>query len=439
MSKVLDTFKKFLEDDTHAGFEMFIYGQAGTGKTTSLEELVSYCLEEHIPAVSVAFTHKACLQLIAKLPEKADVQTLHKFLKKRPGINMSATNKKRLQITTQFGKPEPVRVIFVDEFSMVGDSDYASLGELQDPEYEGVPVTKIVYIGDPMQLPPVKGAQAVSPQGKYTVSLNKVYRTDHSDLLNTLTQLRTMYDNYVQYQDKSEIKPLGAHDHLVRNCKELPKADIYLAYTNKRVQELNQLLQGRKYLEVGDEVFDATRRLRGKVIDIDHTATSVSTVNGELTLGMKFEPLEFINSLSYVKFVTLALDEGDEETIPVIFGTHDHKKKVEELAEVATEYNNQIELKYRTRAKTWAAQNNKDPLARKRAKAWREYLSVNDYVHCLDFDHAMTIHKSQGATYEKVFVDLEDLNIVKGIDLSMFMRLLYVAVSRASSTVYMNQ
>jgi len=91
---LIETFEKFLNDEN--AFDMFIIGAAGTGKTTSLHELVSYCIKDKVPAISLAYTHKACSILRSKLPELADIRTLHKFLRKRPGINTNATHIKQI-------------------------------------------------------------------------------------------------------------------------------------------------------------------------------------------------------------------------------------------------------------------------------------------------------------------------------------------------------
>ena len=82
MKKPLDMFIEYLNsEDT----DMFITGQAGTGKTTKLAELVSYCIEQRLSYVVCAYTHKACSVLNNKIPD-ADIKTLHSFLRKRPTI-----------------------------------------------------------------------------------------------------------------------------------------------------------------------------------------------------------------------------------------------------------------------------------------------------------------------------------------------------------------
>ncbi len=69
-----------------------------------------------------------------------------------------------------------------------------------------------------------------------------------------------------------------------------------------------------------------------------------------------------------------------------------------------------------------------------RKKQWREYIIVKNTYMVLRLPHACTIHKSQGSTYENVYIDLDSFKACK--DRETLARLLYVAVSRAKNHVY---
>ena len=96
---MISTFKQFLADEQ--AWDMYITGAAGTGKTTSLAEGVQYCIDQEIPYVVCAYTHKACGILRDKLPQGAIVRTLHSFLGKRPCINTNATKKEYVNVNTR--------------------------------------------------------------------------------------------------------------------------------------------------------------------------------------------------------------------------------------------------------------------------------------------------------------------------------------------------
>lgn len=431
---LIETFEKFLNDEN--AFDMFIIGAAGTGKTTSLHELVSYCIKDKIPAISLAYTHKACGILMAKLPALADVRTLHKFLRKRPGINTNATHIKQIATTVQFGEPEKVRVLFIDEFSMVGENDAMSLGELQDPNYTGVCQTKIVYIGDVNQLPPVKGAFTLNPSGKYVVKLTQVHRqAEGNKLLDTLCSLN-------DFINKGEAKKLPEHSTFKRNtdlvnlyCKD-QEDKILLAYTNEQVQKLNE--QVVKVLGDNRQRWVAQHR---KIFTFKYEVPLdkvfyIDMINETLSLDSKFKTLEFLLELPYLKFGVFEDEDETPYVFAYIFGHYNYKLKNEELALRASDSNAKIEKEFKEKASLWATQNNHHPLARQRAKAWREFLSVSDCVMLVDFPYALTVHKSQGSTYKHVYIDNTDLK--KNPDGMMYLKLLYVAISRASDKVFMD-
>ena len=66
-------------------------------------------------------------------------------------------------------------------------------------------------------------------------------------------------------------------------------------------------------------------------------------------------------------------------------------------------------------------------------KQWRDFFEIKDTWLDLRSVYASTVHKSQGSTYETVFIDLADIG--KNYIASDVARLLYVATSRASKKV----
>lgn len=444
MANVLDTFVKFMESDA---WNMYVTGAAGTGKTTDLKYSVQYCIENDIPYVVCAFTHKACGILRSKLPEGAVVCTLHSFLKKRPGINQDATNVNHVNTTIKAGGVNVApRVIFIDEYSMVGEKDWLDLGEIQDPNYDGICETKICWLGDPHQLPPVGDVSCVQPEGKFNVKLTKIYRNDNP--------LQLPLNALISYMTGTKPKPLAAVpgyferdlDIVKAYCANPEQDQVILAYTNKRVEELNQRIhyQLTDYSEVreGDTVFSPSTQQMYKFIRWVPTE-EVTYIDMHWTdplhLGSKYKTLENLISSDLCDFCELETEEGDVVVHAVIFGHYAFKRQRETLIQEAVESNQDIENKYKGfKASGWANANRENPLARRRAKAWRDCLGFKDCVMCIDFNHAMTVHKSQGSTYNKVYLDMDDISQVANKDMSMYLRLAYVGISRAEVYVGTN-
>jgi ATP-dependent exoDNAse (exonuclease V) alpha subunit len=68
-------------------------------------------------------------------------------------------------------------------------------------------------------------------------------------------------------------------------------------------------------------------------------------------------------------------------------------------------------------------------------KNWKDFFDVKEKVADLRPTYACTVHKSQGSTYDNVFIDL--YSIGKNNKPNEVARLLYVAVTRASNNVYL--
>jgi ATP-dependent exoDNAse (exonuclease V) alpha subunit len=71
---------------------------------------------------------------------------------------------------------------------------------------------------------------------------------------------------------------------------------------------------------------------------------------------------------------------------------------------------------------------------KRRKAAWREFFEFKDQSFAdLRPIHGTTIHRSQGSTYEKVFVDLSDIG--RNTRRDVLLRLLYVALTRSRGDV----
>ncbi len=443
---VLETFDKFMEDSDAA--TMFITGVAGTGKTTSLAQLIEHCKENDVIALTVAYTHKAVSVLRSKLPTYANTSTLHSYLKKRPGINDKANKVEHIDTNSQVGTPEAINVLFVDEFSMIGERDFLSISELQYDE-DGRVKTKVVYIGDPNQLPPVKDQIAVTPKGKYWAKLTTIHRqAEDNPLVDTLIELNS-------YLNGVKPLPLKEHETLLRGYdlaqvykKHMSenKSCVILAFTNARVQSLNSEIQGRSYAEPGDTLFSPTTKQLYTFGNKFETAKHdfVMSIKGDIIeRKSKYKTLDTLESLGGVEFYEIFNSDGDVDFKAVVFGHGDYQTRLNELGETAVKANKAVEKHikqagFETDIKDWSKNNWGEPVARARAKAWKEYLTFKENVICLDFSHAMTVHKSQGSTYDIVCLDTDDISKCANNDYTLYLKLLYVGISRASEKVYTN-
>jgi hypothetical protein len=439
MSEVITTLKGFLDDNK--AWEMYLTGRAGTGKTTALAEVVEWCQREGVEYLVCAFTHKACSVLADKLPEGANIETLHKYLKKRPGINEHATHRNNVDVRTRMGDSHRPHLVIVDEYSMVGEQDYVDLLAMQDPHDEEYDTQiKVLYVGDPYQLPPVGDMQTINPRKPYWVQLDRVYRTENADLMDCMTKLVSMIEG-------APPEPLDASQNFIRGIDLVEQykrsnsdSKVCLAWTNKAVENLNAAIAGRTRPDYLDDLWCPTLRhefiFKGEADNVDN----IMTAKDIIPLGTKYKTLEFLLGLDYINFYAVEdTTIGEDIVIATIFGHYNYKSIIATLTDRAVEANQAIlKVSGEQSPAEWARNNSNNPLAKKRSKAWRELLAVREAVLCVDFPYAMTIHKSQGSTYEEVYIDSEDLSQCGATNMDMYLKLFYVAVSRASKRVFTN-
>lgn len=429
-------FEAFMADEN--AWDAYVTGAAGTGKTTNLRDGVQYCIDNNIPYVVCAYTHKACGILREKLPEGSNIRTLHSFLGKRPCINTHATKKEHVnQNTKARGDDQEPKVLFVDEYSMIDEKDHMDVRERQDSDYDAIPEMKVVWIGDKHQLPPVGGPQTVVAGGPYHLTLTKQYRNDNplQIPLNALISFMT------EEAQPAALEPVPGYfergKNIVEEYRKCKEDKVMLAYTNRRVQTLNAEVAGKQDPEKMDKVFSPATQKTYTFLDWVEAPTVIDLhYSDPLALGSKYKTLENLIESGLCKFALLEDEEGEIWQHAVVFGHYEYKITKENLEAQAVESNKAIETAHRGyKAAAWAKYNPKTKLARTRSKAWRDCLSFKDCVICIDFPYAMTVHKSQGSTFNTVFVDSDDLATCADRNFEMYLTLMYVALSRASHKV----
>lgn len=439
----LATFKAFLAN--RSAWDMYITGAAGTGKTTDCGDIIKYCQETGHEVVVCAYTHKACGILLSKLPAGTVVVTLHSYLKKRPTINVNASSRNNLTSTAQAGEPEKVKLIIIDEYSMIGEKDYLDLRALQDEDYDGNAEVKILWLGDPFQLPPVQDQQAVTPEGDYCVNLTEQKRRAEDNPLGTAIQQLISYIS----NPKATWYALPTSEQFVRGL-DIAKAyaadkepdKVILCYTNKAVQANNIFAEGRAFPAHNDKLFcPTTQKYYTFLGNVGRNELSlIDKPFGEpLMYGTKYKTLEYLVKMPHIEFAEFEDEEGEVVTLAYIFGHYDYKLIKDKYSEQAAKSNSAIEREFKGhKPAAWAKANDTHPLARARSKAWRDFLTFDECVHCIDFSHAMTVHKSQGSTFKHVYVDTQDIGQLVNQSPKMYLRLMYVALSRASGKVFTN-
>lgn len=379
----------FLADDTHKFF--CLMGPAGTGKTTVLSQVEGdlqffnkqrkmFGLPEYTKLEFTATTNKASSLF-------GQAKTIHKLLGLRPTFNK--VGQKVLEKSMKSCNIANA-IIVVDEASMIDEKLYGFIDELTQG-------SKVVFLLDPNQLPPVGYDKAyVSDQGFPESYLTEPMRQDKdSHLYKVCDRLRNgVIDQLIMPIDEGVGIRHIEGEQLKQEITDAFKAQEscrVLAFSNKQVEAFNHFIRSeiknRTHFGVGDLVVAAN-------VPTD----SMIHVEGTYRLtGVDMNPVNFMGLRCYT--VEIA---GQYFKVP--FDKEQYFQGCKRLQREA-----------------------------KRDRQWRTFYKFKEGVLDIRDAYACTVHSSQGSTYDKVFIDYEDLCQCR--DINTFVRLLYVAVSRAKYEV----
>lgn len=185
-----------------SGKSAILIGAAGTGKTTTMQGAITQLLQtkhfspigddqhKHLPSgtpgiVAVSYTRRAVMNLRRAMPDdlKGNCITIHKLLEYQPVFyevedTVSGGYKKTMKFEPNRNKFNPlspaIKVVIIDESSMVSvDLFYKIWQALPAPQD-----VQFIFLGDIQQLPPVFGSAILGYKmlSLTTVELVQVYR-----------------------------------------------------------------------------------------------------------------------------------------------------------------------------------------------------------------------------------------------------------------------
>ena len=398
--KALDAFQLFLLNPLEHVF--VLSGYSGCGKSTLVRTLLDRLpafmktvklinpTQKDYEVVLTATTNKAAENLAHITGSGAS--TIHSFLQLRVETNYS-TGVTKL-IPRNLGHAVENHIVFIDEASYV-DKD------LLTHIFRVIKKSKVVFVGDPAQLTPVKSTGTPVFDANFGgAALTQVVRQAEG---NPIVDLSTKFRNTVNTGEFFQFKPDGHHIQYMDREKfnkeilnEFTRPDWkyrdskILGWTNKCVIAFNHFVRsnakGSPDFEAGDyAICNSYIQLGKSSIKTDQMVEITSLSEQVIVHGVTGK---------YVK-----LDNRDEIFMPL---SRDEVMK---------------------RIKQAKAENDHSLVARIET-TWIDLRAA----------YASTINKSQGSTYGKVFIDLDDVS--KCTNPNNLARMLYVAVSRAKDNVY---
>lgn len=391
----------FLED---TNMNMFITGRAGTGKST----LLQYFRERTKKNVVVlAPTGVAALNVKG--------QTIHSFFRFAPNITIQtvqqqSSSKKLMELLKK------IDALIIDEVSMVRadvmdciDTALRCNRKNQNP-FGGV---QMVFIGDLYQLPPVVSGREEQEFFRTTykspyffdalvfenmewefIELHKIYRQKDQDFIDLLNKIR---NNSIEDQDIERLNT--RFDPHFESVDE--NADFYITLTTTNVAA--DAINDQKIARLPTKPKTYYGKMSGQ-FDQKHCPTSTELeikIDAQIMLLNNDSGKRWVNG-SIGKVVAIETDDESEEDVIVV------KLNDGEIVEV-TPYTWEV-FHYFFNAK----------------EGHLDAEMIGSFTQFpIRLAWAVTIHKSQGKTFDHVAVDLGRGSFVQGQ--------VYVAISRCTS------
>jgi exodeoxyribonuclease-5 len=376
-----------------------VTGSAGTGKTFVLSTAVKELLSQDKKVLICSPTHQS-LKVVKgainlshpNLIFKTIASTLVKF----PWMDSNSGD-------TYFSRGKLSKVlqqsdyIFVDEISSVSERDFSLICGLSH-------IKNINLFGDFAQLLPVKQKQIKlsNLSVKYShINLIEQMRNT-SDIESLAEENREKIS--LPRQSTKNIKLLKSEDKLLEIfLKNLEKSDnplsmCYLAFTNKVVEKISSKISLQKfpYLRLNSNYNKFAKN--GDILQVIKNPEEIIKDND---FGFEYKILEVKHLETETFFSLHYVDNSNFEIL---------NQRREKLKSLLPHIN---DVKY--------------------SKIILDQIKYLDSFPTFSSPFVLTVHKSQGSTYQEVYINSHD--ILKSTNKK---RLMYVAISRAKEKLYMS-
>ena len=434
-------------------------GWAGTGKTYTISLLVRYVLEVIQPTrlwykVGVTGPTNKSVRVIRKATgissSRVQFQTVHKIL----GLSEKITSDGQ-QIFVNDGDFKPqirtLKLLIVDEVSMLNDDLFQELLKYRDK-------TKIIFMGDPAQIPPVGRPDCIPFRDELldgyrikTLDLKQIMRQKEGNpIIESSVKIRSnITHSNSGISPGNKINQIGEGIEFInlnspesrssfRNILEkYYKTDRFfddseyckiIGWRNKTVSSMNDLVRKVIYGEealsskilVGEKLIANSPIMEGDTISFntndEFSVESFEIEQCDLRFKVSDHPDDdpYSITLKYYDTEVSYMDEEDDisyKTIQILHedSEYDFKKLANTLKVRA--------INKKGKDKSWLVYYN----------FLRRYADVN-------FSYAITVHKSQGSTYNTIFVLEDDIDL--NWNIVERNRIKYTAYTRASKKLY---
>lgn len=468
----LELLSAFLASDERV---FILMGYAGSGKTTLLKGLIDYLKE-----LKKAFDVMAPTGRAAKIlrDKTGHGQTIHKTIYNFEELKTIQDKNNKDDHSFHYFFPirqidEDDKVLIIDEASMISSREAKNelftfgtdilLNDLLT--YSSIPhsANKIIFVGDPAQLPPVGDnlSKALMPEylknlGIKTVSviLKEVLRQQENTILKNATKIRTLIgvetkgELNLDYDETCFVK-INSENVATQYAERFPLPEIgqgvIIAFSNSQCLEYNRSVRKKifpqmKNITSGDLIIINQNNYHTYGVELMNGEMAKVMEVGQNVITRKNIPVyETINGKRVKKHVVLdfrnviiRVEHHSEEIncliIDSLLNSPSRDLTISEMKALYVDFVMRFQDKQKER---------KDKGLRHfevGSEEFKEQLKSDPYFNALrvKYGYAITCHKSQGGEWQTTFVDYFGRTSLKDDPL----RWSYTATTRAVEKCY---
>lgn len=396
-------------------------GYAGTGKSFLICHLIEWLDEQDFEFVIAAPTNKAAkslMQVGTSVGINIEVKTVAQLLGQQPEINEETG----IEEFTSAGNAEfdDYDVMIIDEFSMINRSNFEEIVNAIALTID----TKVIFVGDEAQLPPVKEQQpmvAISEHINEAAILDEVVRYEGEiavvaeKIRSDERYTRSMYpfttseDGTIVCQPRKEWLETVTEYFQADKCKSNPDYARLLVWRNKTAGNANRFVRSRLWgkdapiFAVGDRLIAKKPLFRPRPGQKGRNRWGVLINNSEECSVIEqptIKQLTFDKVAYQYRSVPVKTDAGFEVNLSVL--TEQGERLRDEMIKDYVE-----------------------------KKQWNKYFDLSRTFDDVTYAYSLTVHKAQGSGIDYVFLDTEDMQGCPDLQ-----KMLYTALTRAKNRVY---
>ena len=467
----LDKLQTFLEGDERV---FILQGYAGSGKTTLLKGVVEFLQSLEKNYQLMAPTGRAAKVINQKTGFEST--TIHKGIYSFDELQEIKQGEDENDVSFLYqykirNNPEVHdSILIVDEASMVSDilsqgeffrfgsghllRDLVTYGRIQD----ATTTSKVIFIGDPAQLPPIgmNFSPALDPnylRETYKVSVSQVEMKEvkrqdaNNGILIAATKIRQCltsgyFNDFDLRENTRDIFTPTYQDYLETYMSQQDQK-IIICYKNKTALDLNRAIRRDKFgddlpIQASDTVIVGGNNYR------------LGIMNGEFAVVSEASPSVESREVSFY------VEKGKTKTvkltwrgISLVLPDENNQPKTITGFILENYLHGDNYLNPEEQRALYVDFKNRHPKLKKGTEEFKEAIINDKYFNCilLKYGYAVTCHKAQGGEWSNAFVFWDrgtqaDFNFYEsehnrsGKTNSEFYRWAYTAITRASKKLY---